>query len=726
MNEESISEHNRERIRNNINNKHQANKEPISRAVGLPIGQQRGETAKEHPAVGLPFGQQLGADCGPALWQQSDKKGKEITQNNKSKKQRNKESQKEKQAKQQDKANKVYTKRKTRDKTMQDGKNKEEHIKKETLNPDLKTLAPSTWVSGRAAGNQRTPRQGAQGADGKVKSAKTGSVKQKRNYNRGLRSKKSKEQRREKRRTNKEEGRSVMKWAKSLAPKARGAIAPKAQELRTIGDELICKKQEAHINNKKQARREKRKWLKEKTKEIKQDLKSGKINWENKIKVKYKNTMKMASLNCRGTARINTRMEIMEWMTKEQIDIMLLQETHQGKNTMEKKDKFTWYFSGGDENREFHGVGIVIKNKIRPHRTKNIPVNSRIMEMTVDAAKPITIINAYAPTAEKESEEKEKFYEEIKRAIDRNKHNVVIAAGDWNARLVKTRDGENDIMGKHHIEEGDPNRERPENQEENREHLIQLCKMTNMRIRNTDFEKPNYKKVTFKKVGETEGGPWDDTKYAEIDHVLIKEKSKNMITDVESDIKANIDTDHYPIKWNFTQKLKKRQKEEQRYKYAMETEEDKEKYNEQLKEELSIQKKDLEGITKAILKATRRTWTKQENRKNTNWISQQAKEILTSRQKAKEEHDDEQFKEITKELKKRLRHDKRTYIRNTINRDLDVRDKWLGIRNMKKRIPTTTIPQEGYEGKLGQRRQASRSGSRILGKSAMGKTTNKK
>ena len=46
------------------------------------------------------------------------------------------------------------------------------------------------------------------------------------------------------------------------------------------------------------------------------------------------------------------------------------------------------------------------------------PVSDRIITMTLYAAMPITFMSAYAPTADKTTEQKEKFYKPLIREIE--------------------------------------------------------------------------------------------------------------------------------------------------------------------------------------------------------------------------------------------------------------------------------------------------------------------
>ena len=52
----------------------------------------------------------------------------------------------------------------------------------------------------------------------------------------------------------------------------------------------------------------------------------------------------------------------------------------------------------------------------------------------------MTLINIYAPTADKEDEIKEQFYDELQRTQDRvPKHDVIIIMGDMNAKIGKEK-----------------------------------------------------------------------------------------------------------------------------------------------------------------------------------------------------------------------------------------------------------------------------------------------
>ena len=216
-----------------------------------------------------------------------------------------------------------------------------------------------------------------------------------------------------------------------------------------------------------------------------------------------------------------------------------------------------------------------------------------------------------------------------------------------NVRLRKRREGEEEIMGEHHLEEADENRETPADQEQNKEKLVELCNLANMRIRNTDFQKPNSKKCTFRKCGKEPGPPYSSDKYAELDHILTKNKTKNMITDIEANIKANLNTDHYPVICTFRQKLGRPTNTTQRSKYSIEGEERINKYNEMIEKEATGKEVTLENITETIIKAVKATWTKGKPKQSEDWIKQETRDILERRKEAKEANNEEEFQKLT-------------------------------------------------------------------------------
>ena len=94
------------------------------------------------------------------------------------------------------------------------------------------------------------------------------------------------------------------------------------------------------------------------------------------------------------------------------------------------------YFSGSDEKHE-HGVGFLVHKNTVNSVLGCRPVNKRIITIRL-RANPfnITIVQAYAPTSDKDDEELEDFYDQLQETINQTpKKDILIVQGDWNAKV---------------------------------------------------------------------------------------------------------------------------------------------------------------------------------------------------------------------------------------------------------------------------------------------------
>ena len=59
---------------------------------------------------------------------------------------------------------------------------------------------------------------------------------------------------------------------------------------------------------------------------------------------------------------------------------MIVQATHQPFNIKTQSKLYSWYFSGNNkEQREAHGVGVIIRIELRNYRKDIIPINERLI-----------------------------------------------------------------------------------------------------------------------------------------------------------------------------------------------------------------------------------------------------------------------------------------------------------------------------------------------------------
>ena len=128
------------------------------------------------------------------------------------------------------------------------------------------------------------------------------------------------------------------------------------------------------------------------------------------------------------------------------------------------------------KKRERAGVAILVSNKLYKHIERIEPAGSRLMRIRLKCHKRLVIIIAYAPPANKHIEEKDQFYEQLKKMIeDTPKNNALIIAGDFNAKAMKPNtDTEATIIGKHAVYHPESEKGMAEETLVNRERLVKL------------------------------------------------------------------------------------------------------------------------------------------------------------------------------------------------------------------------------------------------------------
>ena len=238
-------------------------------------------------------------------------------------------------------------------------------------------------------------------------------------------------------------------------------------------------------------------------------------------------------------------------MTNNSIDITCAQETHISQNSKEKKKDYTWYLNGNEQGeREFAGMAVIIRNHMSKFVTDIIPHSSRIVEIKLAGTSPISILAVYAPQSGRPQEEKSNFYELLHKLIQGiNKGGPWLVMGDWNAKIQEADNEEEEKwIGPYTFGKGEETTwEQSEEVENNREHLLELCRKFELLLCNTLFHKHPSKLITWKTMGAKAEDPLDRQHYDQIDFILIPKRWRNGIMDAESDLTANIDSDHAPV-----------------------------------------------------------------------------------------------------------------------------------------------------------------------------------
>ena len=308
--------------------------------------------------------------------------------------------------------------------------------------------------------------------------------------------------------------------------------------------------------------------------------------------------------------------------------------------------------------------------------------------------------------------------------------------------------------------------------------MIEFCSANDLKVTNTMFRKPLHKIATYRKRKETDGITNEDVcqeTHEQIDHTLTTRRWKNTVKDAESDTKANIDSDHYPVTNTIQTKLTAQKKTgEGRNRYMKCSTAQNAETNKTLTEHTPHTKtkhfyekmlsfccrgvhnqegqnctqsvqiatqtdpNDAQGAPKAGPKDRRasdiKEWLKKgidmlpkepkKDKYKKHKLSEKSKELIEQRGQARKHRNIQEFTRLTKEFRKSRKEDKRQHILTTIGRDLDIRDRWLGIRELKSKYNPIPYHNKNEEGKHLAWTQRAQKASEYLSNQQWGEPSN--
>ena len=174
------------------------------------------------------------------------------------------------------------------------------------------------------------------------------------------------------------------------------------------------------------------------------------------------------------------------------IDIVALSETRlPGSGQLKEKD-YTFFWSGRpEEEHRSAGVGFAIKRKLAD-KLHSLPIahTERLMSLSfsLSKTKQLFVISAYAPTMTNPQEEKERFYEDLRKILKKvPPKDSILLLGDFNARVGSDHKAWPGVLEKHLC--GSMN--------SNGLLLLSLCSEFNLVVTNSIFQQSNKYKGTW-------------------------------------------------------------------------------------------------------------------------------------------------------------------------------------------------------------------------------------
>ena len=112
-------------------------------------------------------------------------------------------------------------------------------------------------------------------------------------------------------------------------------------------------------------------------------------------------------------------------------------------NDVNDRPSYKLFCSGYDEKQGLHGVGIAIETKLASRAMEWIHMGPRLCYIRIQAKPtPLSFICCYAPTEDKANDINDEFFKELSKLTGCiPKKDVIIVAGDFNAKIGETLEG---------------------------------------------------------------------------------------------------------------------------------------------------------------------------------------------------------------------------------------------------------------------------------------------
>lgn len=340
------------------------------------------------------------------------------------------------------------------------------------------------------------------------------------------------------------------------------------------------------------------------------------------------------------------------------LDILGISDVRWSGSNKIAREEFDFIFSGGDKHK--YGVGMLVKKKFSSMIKNIIPMSDRVIGIQIEARpKPITIIQVYAPTADKEDEEVEKLYEEIEKVKkELRRDGPVIIMGDFNAKVGSSP--VNNTVGAFGLGEGNERGSR----------LIEFAEKHDMVIGNTLFKQHPRRLFTWKSPG--------DRVRNQIDYIMINRRYRNAMLNCHTYPSADCGTDHIMLvaKCRITlAKCRSRKKHSMERIYisplknkriAHELANELDRSMEQIQEGNEVNKmwcewkKTVIETTKSVLKE------KPREKKKEVWMTNKILDMMDHRRQIKNRNSDE-YKVANREIQRQCREAKNKWYENKCN-----------------------------------------------------------
>ena len=357
--------------------------------------------------------------------------------------------------------------------------------------------------------------------------------------------------------------------------------------------------------------------------------------------------------------------QVMKEMRKYQLDILGISECRwTGSGKINTQTGETIIYSGRSDNHHSNGVAIAMTKGTHKTLYEWTPISDRIITARFWSKYiKTTVIQVYAPTNDADEDDKESFYDQLQKVVDKTpRHDILLLLGDMNAKIGSKLEGEDGIVGSYGLKCV---------RNENGEKFVSFCGLNNLAIATTMFPHKDIHLHTWTSPNHEHKN--------QIDHVAINGKFKRSVNDVRVMRGADVGSDHNLLITKLKLKLHKVQGKaikSKRYESCkLKIPEIKERFSLELKNRFSaltdIEEQDIDSHWtefKNIYNETAQNIIGPRKKANKEWISSDSWKLVDERISLKKKIDSTRSERVKDKLRQQYR-DKDKDVKKSMKRD---------------------------------------------------------
>ncbi|RNL66056.1 hypothetical protein D7I40_24495, partial [Citrobacter sp. MH181794] len=346
-------------------------------------------------------------------------------------------------------------------------------------------------------------------------------------------------------------------------------------------------------------------------------------------------------------------------------------------------------------------VAFIVDNNLKNVILDFTPVNERICVLRIKGRfQNLSIVNAHAPTEDKEELVKDQFYQTLERIYDAlPNYDIKMVLGDLNAKVGRETIYK-EIVGTHSLHE---------TSNDNGKRFIEFATSKNALISSTSFPRKDIYKATWRSPnGQTNN---------QIDHVAIEKKGATNIMDVRTYRGFYADSDHYMVMTKYRSRITRasrrlRSRIQKINIGKLDHGQTKENFQRYIEDKLTLdegqqdppQQLDIETSwqqIKSTLKEAANSILGHQNRRNgREWFDDECRQAIERRNDAYKAYlsrptrvKHERFRELRRESDKICRKKKRAAVNNMLLQA----DEMMGVNNLRDAYRKFNTLRKGYQ-----------------------------